>query len=87
MGAILLTWLTNSTRGSILIAAIFHGTMDIVFVSLAFPSIANVLGALITVWGIAVLFIARPQYLSGMGKVVVGQEEDAYKVVVRGQRT
>jgi len=86
-GAILLTWLTNSTRGSILIAAIFHGTMDIVFVSPASPSIANALGALITVWGIAVLVIARPQYLSGTGKVLVGQEEDAYKVIVQGQRT
>jgi membrane protease YdiL (CAAX protease family) len=86
-GAIILTWLTNSTRGSILIAAIFHGTIDIVFVSPASPSIDNALGALITVWGIAVLVIARPQYLSGKGKVVVGQEEDAYKVIVQGQRT
>jgi uncharacterized protein len=85
-GAILLTWLTNSTRGSVLIAAIFHGTMDIVFVSPASPSIANALGALITVWGIAVLVIARPQYLSGTGKVVVDREA-AYKVVVQGQRT
>jgi uncharacterized protein len=74
-GAILLTWLTNSTKGSILIAAIFHGTMDIVFGSPAASSLTNALGALITVWGIAVLFIARPQYLSGMGKVVMGQKE------------
>jgi uncharacterized protein len=74
-GAILLTWLTNSTKGSILIAAIFHGTMDIVFGSPAASSLTNALGALITVWGFAVLFIARPQYLSGMGKVVMGQKE------------
>jgi uncharacterized protein len=82
-GAILLTWLTNSTRGSIPIAAIFHGTMDIVFVSPASPSIVNALGALITVWGIAVLLIAKPQYLSAIGKVVMGQKEDANKVVVQ----
>jgi uncharacterized protein len=83
-GAIILTWLTNSTRGSIPIAAIFHGTMDIVFVSPAAPSITNALGALITIWGIAVLSIARPKYLSATGKVVMGQEKDAYKVVVQG---
>jgi uncharacterized protein len=85
-GAIILTWLTNSTRGSILIAAIFHGTMDIVFVSPASASVTNILGAVITVWGIAVLFIAKPKYLSAMGKVVMGQAEDANKVVVQGQR-
>jgi hypothetical protein len=37
----------------------------------------------ITVWGIAVLFIARPKYLSATGKVVMGQKEEAYKVVVQ----
>jgi uncharacterized protein len=86
-GAIILTWLTNSTGGSIPIAAIFHGTMDIVFVSPASPSITNILGALITVWGIAVLVIARPKYLSATGKVVMGQAEDADEVVVQGRRT
>ncbi len=87
-GAILLTWLTNSTRGSILIAAIFHGTMDIVFVSPASASVTNILGAVITVWGIAVLFVAKPQYLSATGKVVMGQAEDANKVVIqKSQRT
>jgi uncharacterized protein len=83
-GAILLTWLTNSTRGSIPIAAIFHGTMDIVFVSPASPSITTALGALITIWGIAVLSIARPKYLSNIGKVVMGQGKDADRVVVQG---
>lgn len=86
-GAVLFTWLTNSTRGSILIAAIFHGTMDIVFVSPAPPSVANVLGALITIWGVAVLLIAKPRYLSRAGKVVINQEEDSYRVFVQGQHT
>jgi uncharacterized protein len=86
-GAVLLTWLTNSTRGSILIAAIFHGTMDIAFVSSASSSVTNVLGALITIWGFAVLSIAKPQYLSRVGKVVVNQEENSYSVFGQGQRT
>jgi uncharacterized protein len=86
-GAIILTWLTNSTGGSIPIAAIFHGIMDIVFVSPAAPSVTNILGALITVWGITVLFIAKPKYLSATGKVVMGQEKDTNKVVVQGRHT
>ncbi len=72
-GAVLFTWLTNSTRGSILIAAIFHGTMDIAFVSPASPTVANVLGVLITLWGVGVLLIAKPQDLSRAGKIVVNQ--------------
>jgi hypothetical protein len=47
----------------------------------------NILGALITVWGIAVLVIAKPKYLSATGKVVMDQTEDADKVVVQGRRT
>jgi uncharacterized protein len=86
-GAIILTWLMNSTGGSIPIAAIFHGTMDIVFVSPAAPSVTNILGALITVWGIAVLSIAKPKYLSATGKVVMDQKQDANKVVLQGRRT
>jgi len=72
-GIISFTWLTNSTRGSIPIAAIFQGTMDIAFVSPASPAVANILSALITIWGIAVLAIKKPQYLSLAGKMVVHQ--------------
>jgi uncharacterized protein len=86
-GAIILTWLMNSTGGSIPIAAIFHGIMDIVFVSPAAPSVTNILGALITVWGIAVLVIAKPKYLSTTGKVVMGRAEDGNKVVIQGRLT
>jgi hypothetical protein len=85
-GIISFTWLTNSTRGSILIAAIFQGTMDIAFVSPASPAVANTLGALITIWGIAVLAIKKPQYLSLAGKMVVHQEEDSYRVFMQEAR-
>jgi membrane protease YdiL (CAAX protease family) len=62
-GAVLFTWLINSA-GSVLIAAIFHGTMDIVFISPGTPLLTNVLGALVTVWGVAVVVVAGPAYLS-----------------------
>ncbi|MBE9137925.1 CPBP family intramembrane metalloprotease [Nodosilinea sp. LEGE 07088] len=70
-GAILFTWLTNSTQGSILIAAVFHGTMDIAFVSPMPTMTTSMLGALITIWGIVVLFTTRPRYLSRVGKIVI----------------
>ena len=49
-GSILLTWLYNSSKGSLLICALFHSTIDIAFTSKAMiqPCI-NYLGFLITV--------------------------------------
>ncbi|MFN3596033.1 MAG: type II CAAX prenyl endopeptidase Rce1 family protein [Rubricoccaceae bacterium] len=69
-GAILFTWLFNGTQGSVLVAAVFHGTMDVVFLSPEPPSVAGVLGALVTVWGLAVLVLRGPRCLARAGKMV-----------------
>jgi uncharacterized protein len=69
-GAVLFTWLLNSTE-SVLIAAVFHGTMDLVFLSPASPQLTNVLGALVTCWGIGVLHATKPATLSASGNKVV----------------
>jgi uncharacterized protein len=73
LGSVLLTWLYNSTRGSILIVAVFHGTLDIVFTSPVSGNLATIMGMLITLWGIAVLLVYKPSTLSHSGKQV--QEE------------
>ncbi|MEO7223581.1 MAG: type II CAAX endopeptidase family protein [Devosia sp.] len=54
-GAAILTWLTNSTRGSILLAAVFHATMDLAFSPSVSPLATNLIGAAVTVWGIGTL--------------------------------
>jgi membrane protease YdiL (CAAX protease family) len=63
-GSVLLAWLYNSTGGSILIVAIFHGTLDITINSPAGPQLANVMGALVTIWGLTVLVWGGPKNLS-----------------------
>lgn len=63
-GSVLLAWLYNSTGGSILIVAIFHGTLDITITSPAGPQLANVMGALVTISGLAVLAWGGPKNLS-----------------------
>jgi membrane protease YdiL (CAAX protease family) len=63
-GSVLLAWLYNSTGGSILIVAIFHGTLDITITSPSGPQLANVMGALVTICGLAVLVWSGPQNLS-----------------------
>ena len=64
-GAVLLTWLYNESRGSLLVVAIFHATVDVAFTSsIASPAAVNLAGAIITVWGIIVLLVAGPRWLS-----------------------
>lgn len=64
-GSILLTWLYNSSRGSILICAVFHSTIDIAFTAdLAGKDVVNYMGFLITVWGIVTIVIFKPKNLA-----------------------
>lgn len=64
-GAILLTWLFNESEGSILVVALFHATIDVVFTSdIASPFVVNATGVLITVWGVIIVIMTQPQYLS-----------------------
>lgn len=70
-GSILLTWLYNSSRGSLLVVAIFHATVDVAFTSgLSSPFVVNTAGGVITFWGILVIAVAGPAYLSRRGKVI-----------------
>ena len=64
-GSVLLTWLYNSTRASILICAIFHSTVDIAFTSgVADKNIVSYMGILITVWGVLTILIFKPKNLA-----------------------
>jgi membrane protease YdiL (CAAX protease family) len=54
-GSVFLTWLLNSTRGSIFIVAIFHGVLDIVIQSPVGVPAGSVLGAVMVFVGIWVL--------------------------------
>lgn len=70
-GAVLLTWLYNESRGSILVVALFHAAVDVAFTSgISSPTMVNAAGALITFWGIVVLVAAGPRYLSRQGKMI-----------------
>jgi CAAX protease family protein len=82
-GAVLLTWLYNQSRGSILVVALFHATIDILFTSdIASTFVANTAGALITILGIAVLVVTGPRYLSTKGKVIVTRDDEGVVATV-----
>ncbi|WP_249066752.1 CPBP family intramembrane glutamic endopeptidase [Halalkalibaculum roseum] len=70
-GALLLTWLYNSSKGSVLVVTVFHASVNVIFTSdVQSDLVINSLGILITVWGIGVLLIAGPKYLSKKGKMI-----------------
>lgn len=69
-GAIILSWLFNSTRGSILPVALFHGALDVVFISDAVAGkLDTVIGAMLMLLGIAIVIVYRPANLSRQARV------------------
>lgn len=69
-GSVLLTWLYNSSRASILVCAIFHSTIDIAFTAdFADKNIVNYMGMLIMIWGILTIVIFKPRNLSKRERV------------------
>ncbi|MEO7792021.1 MAG: CPBP family intramembrane glutamic endopeptidase, partial [Vicinamibacterales bacterium] len=70
-GAVLLTWLYNGSKGSLLVVAFFHAAVDVAFTSaISSPLVVNIAGALVTVCGVMVLVVTGPRYLSRRGKMV-----------------
>jgi membrane protease YdiL (CAAX protease family) len=70
--AIVLTWLYNSTRGSILMVALFHGGYNFWAASGgAGGSITSTIDALFIIWAVAVVIVAGPANLSRKGKHVL----------------
>jgi membrane protease YdiL (CAAX protease family) len=64
-GSVLLTWLYNSSKASILVCAIFHATIDIAFTAdFSDQGMVGIMGFLITLWGILTIIIFKAQNLS-----------------------
>ncbi len=72
-GAVLLTWLYNSSGGSILIVAVWHGLFDYVTACTECKSglTAAVISSLVMVWAVIVFVIYKPANLSRRAKQVL----------------
>ncbi|MBV9454387.1 MAG: CPBP family intramembrane metalloprotease [Rubrobacter sp.] len=70
--AIILTWLYNSTRGSILMAALFHGGYNFWDASSADTGfIYDTINTMLIVWAVALVVVFRPPNLSYEGKHIL----------------
>lgn len=56
-GSILMTWLFNASQGSVLAVALFHGVLDIVMTSPVKGPLPSIMGAMITLCGVAVVVV------------------------------
>jgi uncharacterized protein len=67
--SLVLTWLYNSTRGSILMAALFHGSYNFWAASGAAGGlVTSTIDALLIIWAVAVVVVFGPANLSHKGK-------------------
>lgn len=68
-GSILLTWLFNRSGGSVLAVALFHGVLDIVMTSPVKGALPSIMGAIITLWGLAIPILLGRANLSRSPRV------------------
>lgn len=68
-GSILMTWLFNRSYGSVLAVALFHGVLDIVMTSPLKGPLPSVMGAIISLWGLAIPLILGRTNLSRLPRV------------------
>lgn len=72
-GAILFTWMYNSTDGSLLSVALWHGSFNFITASAAGEGLgAAIMSTLVMVWAIVLIFICKPANLSTHEKQTAG---------------
>lgn len=64
-GAIVFTWLFNSSKGNLLVVILFHGVFNFVTASKAGEGApAMIISTLIMLWAVLIIFIYKPENLS-----------------------
>jgi uncharacterized protein len=68
-GAVVLTWLYNSTNGSVLAASLWHGAFNFVTASAAGQgTVAMIVSIVVMVWAILIVVLFKPASLSRASK-------------------
>jgi len=71
MGAIVLTWLYNSTKGSLLIVAIFHAMIELMFMSTNITvKMSSYIGATIMIASVLIILMTKRANLSALTRQI-----------------
>ena len=70
-GSVVVTWLYNSTRGSILIAALFHASVSVAFKSPQGETTMIILHILLAIWALISVIIGGTADISRAGKYTI----------------
>ncbi len=71
VGAIVLTWLFNSTRGSLVAVVLFHGSIELAYISRASRAdIVAVMSVLFVMWAGLIVWLGGPSHLSRRARVM-----------------
>lgn len=71
-GALVFTWLFNSTGGSVPVVALAHGCFNFISASNAGNGVlAAVISTVVMVWAVVVVFLYKPKHLSRRARVTV----------------
>ena len=74
-GSVLMTWFFNSSRGSVLAVAIFHGVLDIFMTSPVVPRVETAMGAILTIGTVALIPLFGPSHLARHARTIEGPPE------------
>jgi membrane protease YdiL (CAAX protease family) len=77
-GSMLMTWLFNTSRGSVVAVAIFHGVLDIVMTSPGGGPLTFIMGAAVTILGLAIPLAFGSKDLSPRPRVQQGCETPSH---------
>lgn len=71
-GAVVLTWIYNSTRGSVFATVLWHGTLNVGMASTAVPdAVAMGMSLLVIAWAIGLVVVLGPARLSRTPKQII----------------
>jgi membrane protease YdiL (CAAX protease family) len=86
-GSVVMTWLFNASRGSVLPVALFHGVLDILMTSPVHPALASIMGAAITIYGLAIVVVLGRENLAHIRRIQDPGSSEEPRVIPTGTRS
>jgi membrane protease YdiL (CAAX protease family) len=87
MGAVFLTWLFNSSGGSLIVVVLWHGLFNQFAASEASPAVAAVITMGVILLAVAALRLAGPNELTGLSRDSGARQRHGHQARIAGGET